>query len=40
MRKNLDPNLRPEKTAYLSQTRKFGEAVHRSGENQIKEKET
>ena len=28
------------KTAYLSQTRKFEEAMNRSGESQIKEEET
>ena len=38
--KSLNPNLRPEKTAYFSQTRKFGEATNRSRKSQIKEEET
>ena len=40
MRKNLDPNLKPKKTAYLIQARKFGKAAYRSGKSWIKEKET
>ena len=40
VKKNLDPNQRPEKTPYLTQTGKFGEAAYSSGESQIKEKKT
>ena len=36
VRKNLDPNLRPEKQQYLAQTGKFGKTMYRSGESQIK----
>ena len=40
MRKNLNPNLKPEKTAYFIQIRKFGKVLYRSGKSWIKEKET
>ena len=38
--KSLDPNLRPEKTKYLSQTRKIRENMNRSRKSQIKDEET
>ena len=37
--KSLDPNLRPEKTTHLSQTRKIREAANRSRKSRIKEEE-
>ena len=40
MRKNLDPNLRPEKQHAFPKQGKFGEAAYRSGASQTKEEET
>ena len=38
--KSMNPKLKTRKTAYHSQTRKFGEAAYRSRKNWIKEEET
>ena len=38
VRKNLDPNLKPEIQTYFTQTRKHGKAVCRSGKSWIKKK--
>ena len=40
VQKGLNPNLRPEKTAYFAQTRKLKEVVNRPGKSRIKEEET
>ena len=38
--KNLDPNIKPEKTTCQSHKRQYGEATHRSGKNSIEKEKT